>query len=128
MKLLFGTGGSPHSSRSTSTIDGIRRIADLGLGCMEMEFVYGVRMSEAQAGEVNKVADSLGVALTVHAPYYINLNAVEPEKVEASQKRLWQTAHIGALCGANSVAFHAAFYWKWLRKRYTARSANIWGR
>ena len=47
--LLFGTGGIPHSSRTNSTIDGIERIAELGLGCMEIEFVQGVRMGEAGA-------------------------------------------------------------------------------
>ena len=47
--LLFGTGGIPHSSETNTTIDGIRRIAQLGLGCMEVEFVQGVRMGEAGA-------------------------------------------------------------------------------
>ncbi len=108
--LLFGTGGSPHSSRTASTVDGIRRIAELGLTCMEVEFVQGVRMGEASARQVAAVASELGIGLTAHAPYFINLNAVKPEKIKASQMRLKQTAHIGALCGAKSVVFHAAFY------------------
>jgi deoxyribonuclease-4 len=109
-KLLFGTGGSPHSSRTQSTIDGIRRVAELGLGCMEMEFVYGVRMGEAAARLVAETADKEGVKLTAHGPYYINLNAREPEKIIASQERILQTARIGAICGAESIIFHAAFY------------------
>ena len=55
-KLLFGTGGTPHSSRSQTTIDGIKRIAELGLGCMEIEFVQGVRMGEAGARLVAETA------------------------------------------------------------------------
>jgi len=108
--LLFGTGGTPHSSRTPSTISGIERIAELGLGCMELEFVQGVRMGRESAIEVNKVATRLGVKLTAHAPYFINFNAHEPEKIKASQERLLQTARIAALCGAESVTFHAAFY------------------
>jgi deoxyribonuclease-4 len=109
-KLLFGTGGTPHSAKTASAIDGIRRIRELGLGCMELEFVYGVRMAEISARLVAEAARSLGVKLSAHGPYYINLNAREPEKVAASQERILQTARIGNLCGAQSIAFHAAFY------------------
>jgi deoxyribonuclease-4 len=109
-KLLFGTGGSPHSSKTASTIDGIKRVAELGLGCMEMEFVYGVRMGEAGARLVAETASQEGVKLSAHGPYYINLNAREPEKIIASQERILQTARIGAICGAESIIFHAAFY------------------
>ncbi len=109
-KLLFGTGGTPHSSRTQSTIDGIKRIAELGLGCLEIEFVQGVRMGEAGARLVAETAQSQGVKLSAHGPYYINLNAREPEKVAASQERIIQTARIGAICGAESIVFHAAYY------------------
>jgi deoxyribonuclease-4 len=109
-KLLFGTGGTPHSAKTQSAIDGIKRIAELGLGCMELEFVYGVRMAENSALLVAQTAQELGIALSAHGPYYINLNAREPEKVAASQERIIQTARIGNLCGTRSIVFHAAFY------------------
>jgi deoxyribonuclease-4 len=109
-KLLFGTGGTPHSSQTQTTIDGIKRIAQLRLGCMELEFVYGVRMGEAGARLVAETAQSEGVKLSAHGPYYINLNAREPEKIVASQERILQTVRIAATCGAESIVFHAAFY------------------
>jgi deoxyribonuclease-4 len=109
-KLLFGTGGSPHSSKTAATIDGIKRIAELGLGCMELEFVYGVKMAEAGARLVAEAARSQEVRLTAHGPYYINLNAREPAKVAASQQRILQAARIAAVCGARSLTFHAAFH------------------
>jgi deoxyribonuclease-4 len=109
-KLLFGTGGTPHTSKTPSTIDGIRRIAELGLGCMEMEFVRGVKMGEAAARLVAEVATKEGVKLSAHAPYFINLNAREPEKITASQGRILHTARIAAICGAESIIFHAAYY------------------
>ncbi len=108
--LLFGTGGAPHSAATKTTIDGIKRIAELGLGCMEIEFVHGVRMGEEAARLVAETAHKEGVKLTAHAPYYINLNAHEPEKITASQNRLLQTARIGSICGVVSITFHAAFY------------------
>jgi len=108
--LLFGTSGTPHSSETNTTIDGIRRIAELRLGCMEVEFVRGVRMGEAGARLVAEIATRERVKLSAHAPYFINLNAHEPEKIRASQDRIIQTARIAALCGAESIVFHAAFY------------------
>jgi deoxyribonuclease-4 len=109
--LLFGTGGIPLStSKPKNLLNGIKRLADLGLGCTEMEFVYGVRMSESDAAQVAVTAQKQQVKLTAHAPYYINLNAHENDKLVASQERLLQTAHIASLCGATSIAFHAAFY------------------
>ena len=109
-KLLFGTGGTPHSAKSPSTASGIERIAELGLGCMEMEFVQGVRMGEKGAMLVAEVADRTGVKLTAHAPYFMNFNAHEIEKIKASQDRLLQTARIASLCHAESVVVHVAFY------------------
>lgn len=108
--LLFGTGGTPHSSKTLSTIDGIKRIAELGLGCMELEFVRGVKMGEAGARLVAETAAKEGIKLSAHGPYFINLNAREPEKIIASQDRILQTARIAAICGAQSVVFHAAYY------------------
>ncbi len=108
--LLFGTAGVPHSSRQHSTISGIERIMELGLGCMEMEFVQGVKMGEAAARQVGEVAVRTGVRLSAHAPYFINLNSPDMEKVRASQGRILQTARIVAICRAESVVFHPAFY------------------
>ncbi len=67
-------------------------------------------MSEETARSVARAATNNGVRVSVHAPYFINLNAYELQKAKASQKRLLQAAHIGALCGAKSVVFHPAFY------------------
>jgi deoxyribonuclease-4 len=110
--LLFGTGGIPFSAESRSTEAGIERIAELGLGCMEVEFVQGVRMSPQVAASVGELAARKKVALTAHGPYFINLNAVEPQKVHMSKERILQTARIAALFGARSITFHAAFYLK----------------
>jgi deoxyribonuclease-4 len=111
-ELLFGTGGVPVSAKSRSTEAGIERIAELGLGCMEVEFVRGVKMSPQVAASVGELAVKKKVALTAHGPYFVNLNAIEPRKVHMSKERILQTARIAALFGAKSITFHAAFYLK----------------
>jgi deoxyribonuclease-4 len=77
---------------------------------MEVEFVRGVKMGEETARNVKKVSRNLDVTLSVHAPYYINLNSSDPEKFEASIKRIEQSARIGNLLGARNIIFHPAFY------------------
>lgn len=115
-KLLFGTGGIPRSTKGTSSISGIKRIRELGLDCMELEFVQGVRMSEKGAKSVLETAKKEEVDLSVHAPYYINLNSYEEEKLKASLERIYQAARIGSLCGAESIVLHAGFYQKSSKK------------
>ncbi len=110
--LKFGPAGIPIQTKKRDTIEGIKTVRKLGLDAMELEFVQGVRMSEKKAQEVRKVAESEGVALTVHAPYWINLNAQEPEKLARSKQHILDSARIGFLAGATSVTFHPAFYLK----------------
>ncbi len=109
-RLLFGTAGIPHSTPEKSTVSAVERIAELGLGCMEIEFVKGVQMKENVAAEVAKTAKANDVKLSAHAPYYINLNAKEPEKIEASKERILHAAKIASICGAQSVVVHTAFF------------------
>ncbi|MCM1985494.1 TIM barrel protein [Methanococcoides seepicolus] len=109
-QLLFGTAGAPLSSKKKGSIEGIKRVREIGLDCMELEFVRGVRMKEETAANVRQTAEEENVALSVHAPYYINLNSAEAEKIEASIERIYQSARIGALCGASSIVFHPAYY------------------
>ncbi len=111
-KLFFGTAGVPRSAKASNSPAGIERISELGLDCMELEFVQGVRMSEKGAGKVLETAGRENVAMSVHAPYYINLNSPEKEKLKASMERIYQAARIGSLCGAESIVLHAAFYQK----------------
>lgn len=110
--ILFGTGGISRSTKGKSSVSEIERVRELSLDCMELEFVQGVRMGEKGARDVLEVALNKNVALSVHAPYYINLNSYEEEKIKASLERIYQAARIGSLCGAESIVFHAAFYQK----------------
>jgi deoxyribonuclease-4 len=60
--------------------------------------------------EIKAVSKALNVTLTVHAPYFVNLNAKEPEKLEASKKRILKALEMAELAGAKSVCVHPAFY------------------
>lgn len=110
MTLRFGTGGVPLTSKDRSVVEGIKRIAELGLGNMELEFVYQTFIKEDQAKEVKKVALENDVILTVHGSYFINLASLEAEKIDASIDRIIEGARIGDQCGAKSITFHPAVF------------------
>jgi len=109
-KLLFATPGIPTSTQPRDTANGIKQINKLGLGAMELEFVQSVFITKEKAPEIRKVVDAEQVVLTCHAPYFINLNAVEPQKRGASRSRILQSAKILDACGGYSVCFHPGFY------------------
>jgi len=111
-RLRFGTAGIPISTPKRSTIDGIQRIRELGLDAMELEFVRGVNMKAELAKKIKYAAKNNDVLLTAHAPYYINLNASEKAKVEASKGRIVQSAERLYQAGGWSVVFHAGYYLK----------------
>ena len=110
MKIYLGPAGVPLTAAKGDTISGIERVAELGLGAMEIEFVRGVKMSSDLALEVGKTAERLGIKLSVHAPYYINL--CNPEKAKDSQRRIMDSCERAERMGAWVVVFHPGYYGK----------------
>jgi deoxyribonuclease-4 len=102
----------PAGSDGLGNLKGVEKVARMGLDCMEVEFVYGARMSMDDARKVGALAEKKGVCLSVHAPYYINLASDEPEKVVASKKRILDSCVRANALGAQNVVFHAGFYQK----------------
>ncbi|WP_291764452.1 TIM barrel protein [Caldivirga sp. UBA161] len=112
-KVYVGPAGIPIGLKGKrSTLDGIKYVKDIGLNAMEIEFVRGVRMSPSDAEKAGKLAREIGVRLSVHAPYFINLCSDKSDTVEASIKRLMESLERGEAMGATVVVFHPAYYGK----------------
>jgi len=77
---------------------------------MEIEFVRGVRYNPERAEEAREVAAALDVALTAHAPYYVNLNGADEDQRRGSAEMIKETARALKNYGGKSVAFHAGAY------------------
>ncbi|MBU0636067.1 TIM barrel protein [Candidatus Micrarchaeota archaeon] len=118
-KILFGTAGIPLSTSKPSTITGIERVKELELHAMELEFVRGVNMKKETAKQVKKTAEKNEISLSVHGPYYINLNSKETTKQEASIKRIFDSAEAGEWCGAKAITFHPGFFQGMLKEKVT---------
>ena len=108
-ELKFLTAGIPIKAEGKGYKKGFETLKEMNLDGLEAEFVHGVRISTDSINEVQK-AVSEGFTVTCHGPYYINLNAKEPEKVEASITRILDTARAAKTLGAYSITYHAAFY------------------
>jgi deoxyribonuclease-4 len=111
-KLLFGTAGVPQSTSPQSTLAAVQEISRMGLDCLEIEFVWGVKMGSDLCQKIKEKAKELKVALSVHAPYFVNLNSAEEGKRLSSQERLLRSARMAEKCGAKSVVFHCGYYGK----------------
>lgn len=107
LSFRFGTVGSPAATplRPGGTVGGIQYSASLGLNALELAWVNGVRVGEATCAAIKLAGEESSVALSVHAPYYINLNGDE-EKWPRLRKYLMDAAHFGNLAGATDIVFH----------------------
>ncbi len=103
-KLNFLTAGVPLSAKGYD--DGFEVLNNMNLDGLELEFVRGVRISDKSREAVS----GSGKIITAHAPFYVNLNAREEDKVEASIQRIIETAQTANELGGFSITFHAAYY------------------
>lgn len=110
MIVKLGPAGVPLSAEKRDTISGIKRVSELKLQAMEIEFVRNVYLTDAASKEVGVAAKNLGIELSVHAPYFVNLCSQEPEKVAATKRRILDSCRSAHYMGANIVVFHPGFY------------------
>ena len=96
----------------TPPIDNLRLFKKLGFSCAEVEFVRNIYMNAETAKKVGDEAKKLGVSLSIHCPYAINLASDDKEKIEASKKRILKSCEIGHYLKARYIVFHPAYYGK----------------
>jgi len=113
LSFRFGTVGSPISTpkKPGGSQGAIIRSAELGLDALELGWVRSVRVKESTCAEIKATGEGYSVAISVHAPYYINLNADEKEWPK-SRKRLMDAAYYGFLAGASDIVFHPGSYFE----------------
>jgi len=110
--FLFGTVGSPLSApkKPGGTPGGILRLRELQLDALELAWVQSVRVSDETCAVIKSTAAEARLSLSVHAPYYINLNAQTKELWQAGRDRLLAAARAGHKAGATDIIFHPGSY------------------
>lgn len=106
--IRVGIAGIPYHVKGGGTQAGIRYLAAAGLDAMEVAFVRNVYMTPASAAECGAVARECDVALSIHAPYYINLTSKSEATREKSKDWILKSLRIAAPLGARIVVFHPA--------------------
>jgi len=91
------------------SVGAILQLRSLGLTALELGWVQSVRVSEATCVEIRRTGAEQDVKISVHAPYFINLNASDDEWPN-SRKRLIDAAYYGNLAGATDIVFHPGSY------------------
>lgn len=111
LSFKFGTVGSPTGTpkKPGGSVGAIEFSKSIGLDTLELGWVQSVRVTEATCALIKTASETHDVALSVHAPYFINLNA-EAEEWPKSRKRLMDAAHYGHLAGATDIIFHPGSY------------------
>lgn len=111
LSFRFGTVGSPIKTpkKPGGSVGATIYTRELGMGALELGWVRSVRVSESTCEKIKQAGAEHDVLLSVHAPYYINLNADE-EEWPKSRKRLMDAAHYGNLAGATEIIFHPGSY------------------
>ncbi len=110
-ELFFGTVGAPHSTprKPGGSPGAIARIRELKLDALELAWVQSVVATDATCAAIRAAAEENGVALSVHAPYYINLNA-DAKMWPGCRERLMKAARAGWKAGATDIIFHPGSY------------------
>ncbi len=111
LTFRMGTVGTPQSTpqKPGGSVGTIQYLSSLGLGAFELGWVRSVRISESTCENIKAAALENNVELSIHGPYFINLNADDQEWPK-SRKRLMDAAHFGNLAGATDIVFHPGSY------------------
>lgn len=109
MTIRFGPGGNPeafYEADCKASADMPEWLKMLGLNAYEYQCSRGVKVGEATAGQIGRAAREAGVALSIHAPYYISLASDVETTIANTQRHFLQSLEVAAWMGADRIVFH----------------------
>ena len=83
MKAYFGPGGNSEAFRRagfSSTLDAPAWVSAQGLNAYEYEAGNGLAAGPSTLSAIGREADKHGIKMSYHAPYFISLSGIDPEK------------------------------------------------
>ncbi len=123
MAIRFGPAGL---GGVKSAVEILEEYAKKGLMACEIAFTYGVYIkNKGDAEIIGKKARELDIKLSIHAPYWVNLNSAEKEKRRATKKRILDCCEIGEVLGAEIVVFHPGYYGEVMAESYNVIKEGI---
>jgi deoxyribonuclease IV len=105
----FGPAGNPKSfydSGAQHSYEMPAYLRGIGLDAYEYQCGRGVSILRDTAGRIGAEAKARDVALSVHAPYFINLASEEPDKVANSIGYILESLEAASWMAATRVVLH----------------------
>lgn len=108
MTIRFGPAGLGPVKEAVKNLEEYHK---LGFRACEIAFTYGVYIKKDEdIKSIRETAEKLDIKLSIHAPYFVNLNSKEKIKIENSKKKILDCCETGEKLGCYRVVFHAGYY------------------
>lgn len=107
--MLFGPAGNSdrfYEEGNKSTLQAFDWLENMGLTAFEYPFGRGVSISRETAEKIAAKAREHHIAVSAHAPYFINLANPDPEKRENSFRYILDAARAVTWLGGQRVVVH----------------------
>ncbi|MCM1054972.1 MAG: TIM barrel protein [Bacteroides sp.] len=108
MAISFGPGGNSESFGKRKFPEELPQyLKELGLNGYEIECGRGVRIAQKTYELLPDIAEQNGIALTLHAPYFISLSSEKEETRLGSLKYIEESAEAAHRLGARKIVIHS---------------------
>ena len=93
MLVKFGPAGMGGIKEAISNLE---KYKSLGFTACEIAFTYGAYIKKKEDAEkIKEASERLGIQLSIHGPYWVNLNSEDPEKIIKSKERILECCKVG---------------------------------
>jgi deoxyribonuclease-4 len=109
MGIRFGPAGNSlsfYGQGYKSSVEAPKWLADMGLSAYEYSCTKGVKIKEDTASRIGEEAYKYDIAMSIHAPYFINMASTDPRKRNNSIEYIMQSMQAARWMGAKRVVFH----------------------
>ena len=109
MEIKFGPAGNAQSFAEAgfkATVDAPRWLHEMGLNAYEYQCGRGVNIGEETARKIAAQAALHDIAMSLHAPYYINLSNRDEERVQTNIGYVLASCQAATWLGADRIVVH----------------------
>ena len=109
MEIKFGPAGNAQSFAEAgfkATVDAPRWLHEMGLNAYEYQCGRGVNIGEETARKIAVQAALHDIAMSLHAPYYINLSNRDEERVQKNIGYVLASCQAATWLGADRIVVH----------------------
>lgn len=110
MPARFGPAGNSDSFSAkykSSTVQAPAYLESMGLDHYEYQCGRGVRVTDKTAFALRDKAEEHHISLSLHAPYFISLSSIEPEKRDNSINYILQSCDAAKRLCAQRIVIHS---------------------